>query len=180
MVVPSLSITPTPRLREMCWGAWEGLNSTEAAEQYSAEWAAWSRDPLNERPPGGGESFLGQRQQQHGPAVALGELHGEARWRDCGPAATAPSRRADHRYGDAVRLLRRPGAVARPGHVRIAAQRPAGEGCPFGRPVLPVKFTCFIDMLATVGVCLPAERLPACHSATPVAGAHAGATPLQN
>jgi broad specificity phosphatase PhoE len=53
----SVSITPTPRLREMCWGAWEGLNSSEAAEQYSAEWAAWSRDPVNERPPGGGESF---------------------------------------------------------------------------------------------------------------------------
>ena len=53
----SVSATPTPSLREMSWGAWEGLSGAEAAERFGAEWDAWTRDPVNERPPGAGESF---------------------------------------------------------------------------------------------------------------------------
>jgi broad specificity phosphatase PhoE len=53
----SVPITPTRDLREMSWGAWEGLKGSEAAERYAFDWAAWCRDPVNERPTGGGESF---------------------------------------------------------------------------------------------------------------------------
>jgi broad specificity phosphatase PhoE len=47
----------TPALREMGFGAWEGLNAKEASTRYPTEWAAWIRDPVVHRPPGGGEDI---------------------------------------------------------------------------------------------------------------------------
>jgi broad specificity phosphatase PhoE len=44
-----------PSLREMSFGAWEGLSAGEASARYPAEWAAWIRDPTTARPPGGAE-----------------------------------------------------------------------------------------------------------------------------
>jgi broad specificity phosphatase PhoE len=44
-----------PDLREMAFGAWEGLTPNEASERYPAEWAAWIRDSTVARPPGGAE-----------------------------------------------------------------------------------------------------------------------------
>lgn len=48
-------IQTTPALREMAFGAWEGLTAREVSERYPAEWAAWIRDPVVARPPDGGE-----------------------------------------------------------------------------------------------------------------------------
>jgi broad specificity phosphatase PhoE len=47
----------TEALREMAFGAWEGLNARQVSERYPAEWAAWIRDPVAARPPGGGEDL---------------------------------------------------------------------------------------------------------------------------
>jgi len=47
----------TPALREMAFGAWEGLTAREVSEHYPAEWAAWIRDPVVARPPNGGEDL---------------------------------------------------------------------------------------------------------------------------
>ncbi len=41
------------RLRELCFGAWEGLNHGEIRQQYPREVAAWQADPLHVAPPGG-------------------------------------------------------------------------------------------------------------------------------
>lgn len=42
-----------PGLREMRFGAWEGLTHVEIAERYPREWAAWIADPRRVAPPGG-------------------------------------------------------------------------------------------------------------------------------
>ena len=49
----SVCLTPTPTLRETCFGAWEGLQAREIAARYPSEWESWLRDPLEARPPGG-------------------------------------------------------------------------------------------------------------------------------
>lgn len=41
------------RLREACFGAWQGLTTAEIAERYPAEFEAWRVDALANRPPGG-------------------------------------------------------------------------------------------------------------------------------
>jgi probable phosphoglycerate mutase len=52
-------VGPEPRLRphaglaEMAQGAWEGMRRGDVASQYSAELAAWRRDPLHHVAPGG-------------------------------------------------------------------------------------------------------------------------------
>lgn len=48
-----LAVHTDPRLREMAFGAWEGLTWAEIGERYPQEWAAWQADPLNVAPPGG-------------------------------------------------------------------------------------------------------------------------------
>jgi broad specificity phosphatase PhoE len=52
-----VQLQTTPALREMAFGAWEGLNASEASSRYPAEWAAWIRDPVANAPPGGGEDI---------------------------------------------------------------------------------------------------------------------------
>jgi adenosylcobinamide kinase/adenosylcobinamide-phosphate guanylyltransferase len=48
-----LAIHTDPRLREMAFGAWEGLAWSEVGKRYPQEWAAWQADPLAISPPGG-------------------------------------------------------------------------------------------------------------------------------
>jgi broad specificity phosphatase PhoE len=49
----SLTPTETPALRELGFGAWEGLGSTQIAPKFPAEWDAWIRDPVTAAPPEG-------------------------------------------------------------------------------------------------------------------------------
>ncbi len=46
-------LTETPALREMCFGAWEGMRYDEIAVTARDHWEAWIRDPVGVRPPGG-------------------------------------------------------------------------------------------------------------------------------
>jgi len=48
-----LPLSDEPRLREAHFGAFEGLTATDMAERFPAEYAAWRRDSLAHRPPGG-------------------------------------------------------------------------------------------------------------------------------
>lgn len=50
-------LVATERLREMSFGAWEGLRADEISEQYSEDWAAWVLDAAAGVPSGGGESL---------------------------------------------------------------------------------------------------------------------------
>jgi broad specificity phosphatase PhoE len=51
-----------PRLRELNFGAWEGLTHAQVAEKYPQDHAAWSTDPLLTAPTGGETlHHLGQR-----------------------------------------------------------------------------------------------------------------------
>lgn len=43
----------TPELREMSFGAWEGLTAEEIAEAFPEEWQAWTKDPVHVCPPHG-------------------------------------------------------------------------------------------------------------------------------
>jgi probable phosphoglycerate mutase len=44
---------PTPALREISHGHWEGLTRAEAEERYSKEMTAWEEDPFTFAPEGG-------------------------------------------------------------------------------------------------------------------------------
>jgi broad specificity phosphatase PhoE len=46
-------VTIDPRLREACFGEWEGLTRAECAARFPEVHAAWRRDALRNRPPGG-------------------------------------------------------------------------------------------------------------------------------
>jgi alpha-ribazole phosphatase len=48
----SLPVTPEPRLREQCFGVFQGLTFAEIRARYPAEFAAWQADRDN-APPGG-------------------------------------------------------------------------------------------------------------------------------
>src|SRR4029453_15537585 len=45
-----IQLQTTPALREMGFGAWEGLTAPEIAERFPQEWAAWIQDPVRARP----------------------------------------------------------------------------------------------------------------------------------
>jgi alpha-ribazole phosphatase len=47
------AVVPDARLRELRFGAWEGLNHDEIRQQYPQALAAWEADPLHVAPPGG-------------------------------------------------------------------------------------------------------------------------------
>jgi len=53
-----LTATPTPELREINHGHWEGLAHADVEARYAQEYARWSADPLTFAPPGG-ETGLG-------------------------------------------------------------------------------------------------------------------------
>ena len=63
-----LSPTPTPGLREIDHGKWEGLIHKDVEQKFAREYAAWSADPFTCAPPGG-ETGL------HVLARALPALH---------------------------------------------------------------------------------------------------------
>lgn len=48
-----LAPVPTPALREVDHGHWEGLSREQVQREYAAEYRAWSDDPFNYAPPGG-------------------------------------------------------------------------------------------------------------------------------
>ncbi len=48
-----LTVKPDARLREMAFGAWEGLSFAEIQTHWPAQVATWLNDPLNIAPPGG-------------------------------------------------------------------------------------------------------------------------------
>lgn len=48
-----ISHTPLTELRERSVGAWEGLTAEEIRERFPEQYAAWRKDLLNYRPPGG-------------------------------------------------------------------------------------------------------------------------------
>jgi alpha-ribazole phosphatase len=55
IISKSLGVTFTPlrELRERSVGAWEGMTAEEIKEHYPEEYAAWTADLLNYRPPNG-------------------------------------------------------------------------------------------------------------------------------
>jgi broad specificity phosphatase PhoE len=48
-----LQIHPTPLLREVSFGAWEGLTASEVEARWPEEYAAWRQDSVRYRPPDG-------------------------------------------------------------------------------------------------------------------------------
>jgi alpha-ribazole phosphatase len=48
-----LPVRPDPRLREIAFGAWEGLTYNEIQQQDPQTLAAWQADPMDVAPPGG-------------------------------------------------------------------------------------------------------------------------------
>ena len=49
----ALCVQPEPRLREIAFGAWEGLTYAEIQQRDAQALAAWERDQLHTAPPGG-------------------------------------------------------------------------------------------------------------------------------
>lgn len=64
-------ITRTPKLREHCFGRWQGLSADEVRERYPEEWSAYRGDPLHNRPEGG-ESVMDLRDRM---SALLDEWH---------------------------------------------------------------------------------------------------------
>lgn len=48
-----IQLNVTPELREMSFGAWEGLTSKQIERKYPTEWSAWIEDPVHTSPPDG-------------------------------------------------------------------------------------------------------------------------------
>jgi alpha-ribazole phosphatase len=48
-----ISLRQTPALRELAFGAWEGIPTAEIAVQHPEAWQAWIADPVTARPPAG-------------------------------------------------------------------------------------------------------------------------------
>jgi len=48
-----LPVRPEPRLREIDFGAWDGLTYSEIGQRYPKALAAWEANPLSAGPPGG-------------------------------------------------------------------------------------------------------------------------------
>lgn len=58
-----IAVTESSALRELCFGAWEGLRHDEVAARFPADWEAWTRAPASTCPPGGGESLARLRER---------------------------------------------------------------------------------------------------------------------
>jgi alpha-ribazole phosphatase len=80
-----LGVRSEPRLREMSFGAWEGLTLDEIERRDPQGLAAWQADPLNVAPPGGETlaqlaarvgAALNEIVQAHRDAAALLAAHG--------------------------------------------------------------------------------------------------------
>jgi alpha-ribazole phosphatase len=88
--VRNLSLSPEPRLRELCFGSWEGLRYAQIRQADAAALDAWEVDPENVAPPGGEtlanlaarlRSFLDElrRRQSSGETVLLAAHRGSLR-----------------------------------------------------------------------------------------------------
>ncbi len=66
----NLDVVARPEFREMHFGAWEGLTFPEVAERFPESAAAYRRDSVRTRPPGG-ESFLEMQTRVAGAFKAL-------------------------------------------------------------------------------------------------------------
>lgn len=53
----SVPITASPELREISFGAWEGLRYDEVSSAFPEDWARWCEDPANACPTGGPETY---------------------------------------------------------------------------------------------------------------------------
>jgi alpha-ribazole phosphatase len=51
--VDDTPLNVTSQLREMSFGAWEGLTAREVQQTYPHEWKEWVDDPVHTTPPGG-------------------------------------------------------------------------------------------------------------------------------
>jgi broad specificity phosphatase PhoE len=71
--------TVTSALRELGFGAWEGLGSREIAPRFPAAWEAWIRDPVTSSPPDGEtlQQLLDRMLWALAPAVKLPTLQGD-------------------------------------------------------------------------------------------------------
>ncbi len=49
----NLPVRVEPRLRDIHFGAWEGLSYQQIQDRYAEEYAAWKADPMVVAPPGG-------------------------------------------------------------------------------------------------------------------------------
>ena len=82
---PLLAVQCDPRLRELSFGNWEGLNYQEIQEQWHTEVNSWFADPVNVSPPNGEtmtqlsarvRSALGELQSKHQDETILIVSHG--------------------------------------------------------------------------------------------------------
>ncbi len=78
--IRELSLCPDPRLRELCFGSWEGLTYSQIRQADPAALAAWEADPEQAAPPGGEtmadlaarlRSFLAELRQRHAPGETV-------------------------------------------------------------------------------------------------------------
>jgi alpha-ribazole phosphatase len=108
-----IDINTTPQLREMSFGAWEGLRHDEIGHQYPAEWGAWTKDTVATSPPGG-ESLQQLRERLmafYGATIKLQPAKDAARdWfayqaSGLGSAAERPQTLLMVTHGGPVRLL---------------------------------------------------------------------------
>ncbi|MGH7458466.1 MAG: histidine phosphatase family protein [Longimicrobiaceae bacterium] len=53
LIVPGQEVTCDLRLREMNFGAWEGLTRGECRKRFGERYRAWTKDPTTHPPPGG-------------------------------------------------------------------------------------------------------------------------------
>jgi broad specificity phosphatase PhoE len=74
--LPSLSLTPDARLRELNFGDWEGLTRVEIAERFPESQRAWQTDPLRARLPNG-ESVLEAAARVNGFLLDMIERHSD-------------------------------------------------------------------------------------------------------
>jgi probable phosphoglycerate mutase len=73
----SLPIHPTPLLREVGFGAWEGLTVSEVEARWPEEYRAWRLDSITYRPPEGERIEELQRRALTGAAEILAAHPGE-------------------------------------------------------------------------------------------------------
>lgn len=74
LLAPGRAIEPTARLRELDFGAWDGLTAEECRRRDPVRFDRWMRDPRATRPPGG-ESLEGLRRRVRGLVRSLVRRH---------------------------------------------------------------------------------------------------------
>lgn len=73
-----IEVQVDPRLRERCYGAFEGMLYSQVARTYPAEWEAWQARDIDALPPAGereAESFRQFYQRAHGAVLDWAARH---------------------------------------------------------------------------------------------------------